>query len=117
MRVVVPTYLLISALSLYTSLPAAAQSVAKWESKQPSVAGYVDQSMFDIERRLIHIDRMSVPYVYRQPDRPDFVMLIWQGRPGVTKARADLSRAGAGTTVKIWMDNDEARRCAPISLR
>lgn len=57
---------------------------------------------------------MSVPYVYRQPDRPDDVMLIWQGTPGLTKARVDLKRVGNRTFVKAWMDNDAARECASI---
>lgn len=97
--------------------PALSGAVDKFDSKTPEIEGYVDRSMFEIERCLINMNRITVPYVYRQPDRPDDAMLLWTGADVAVAARADLKRQGTGTYVRMWMGNAEVRRCAPVTNR
>ena len=101
-------------IALAVSSTALAGAVDKFDSKKPEIDGYVNQGMFDIERCLINMDRVTIPTVYRQPDRPDETMLLWTGASVNVAARADLKRQGTGTYVKMWMGNSEARRCAPV---
>jgi hypothetical protein len=96
---------------------AAAQGpISKFGEKAP-VAEYRSASRLeDIERCLIDMEGWLAPNVYRQPDRPDQVTLLWIAGgmyAGKAAARVDLVRDGAGTRVKSWMPAKQARACAP----
>jgi hypothetical protein len=70
----------------------------------------------DIERCLLDMNGWLIPNVYRQPDRPDDVMLIWLGggaAAGIAAARIDLHRDLNGTHVRSWMPAKQALVCAP----
>lgn len=95
----------------------AAGPFAKFESR-PAIEEFETLTkMEDVERCLIDIDGMLAPNVYRQPDRPDQVRILWiAGAPyaGVAGARIDLKRsAKGGTSVKSWLKSRQVRVCAP----
>ena len=101
---------------LLTLLGAAEPSgqVAKFDGRKP-VAEYVTASQLeDVERCLIFSG--SPPQVYRQPDRPDDVSLVWTAggvSAGNAAARVDLHRLAAGSTrVKSWLSEGVVRACA-----
>lgn len=97
--------------------PAFAGAVDKFDKRRPEIEGHVNKSMYDIERCLLHMDRVTMPFVYRQPDRPDDTMLIWQGADNMISDRVDLKRDGDGTFVRSWMGNKAVRECMPLSDR
>ncbi len=93
--------------------PATAQGpISKFDSRPP-IADYVSSAkMEDIERCLIDMRNQPIPYVYRQPDRPDEVQLFWIVEVTVD-ARLDLRRVPTGTHVRSWMSAKQALACAP----
>jgi len=105
----------IALLMMVLSVPAFAGAVDKFDKRVAEIEGFVAQRMFDIERCLINMDRATVPWIYRQPDRPDETLLLWPAGDNTIGARIDLKRQGDGTFVRIWMNNAEVRRCAPLS--
>jgi hypothetical protein len=107
--------ILFAVAALAFSHPAFAGAVDKFDKRPAEIEGYVAQSMFDIERCLINMDRATVPWIYRQPDRPDDTLMLWPAGDNTIGARIDLKRQGNGTFVRIWMNNAEVRRCAPLS--
>lgn len=84
---------------------------------RPPVADYVtSRALEDVERCLIDLDGWGAPSVYRQPDAPDKVTLIWfKGGTfaGLANARLDLERMTTGTRVRSWMPAKQAKDCAP----
>lgn len=98
------------------SSPVLAGAVDKFDKRPPVIEGYVAQNMYDIERCLINMERATVPWIYRQPDRPDDTLLLWHAGDNTIGARVDLKRQGNGTLVRIWMNNSEVRRCAPVTV-
>lgn len=76
--------------------------------------------IFDIERCLIDSPGWS-PAVYRQPDKPDQVQMLWissSDYTGGAKARLDLTKVDGGTKVVAWPSSTFLRRqelfiCAP----
>ncbi len=88
--------------------------VGKFEGRRPD-AEYVTQTpVEDVERCLIRSG--SPPQVYRQPDRPNDVMLVWTAAgvsSGNAAGRVDLSRRPAGTAVRAWFSSKVVEGCAP----
>ncbi|WCT73921.1 hypothetical protein PQ455_01425 [Sphingomonas naphthae] len=80
-------------------------------------ADYVSRAKLeDVERCLMDMKGWLIPNVYRQPDRPDDVMLIWIGgglAGGIAAARVDLRREIAGTHIRSWMPAKQVEACAP----
>ncbi|MBW6524414.1 hypothetical protein KZ810_12975 [Sphingomonas sp. RHCKR47] len=73
-------------------------------------------TMGDAERCLIDVGDFGPPLVYRQPDRPDDVTLIWLkwGEfAGAGRGRVDLHRTATGTHVRSWMPAKQVAECAP----
>lgn len=106
------------AITAVLAFPAAAAAdespISKFDSK-PLKAEYVSPAgIFDIERCLIDLQAF-VPQVYRQPDRPDEVMIVWAGQslPGIANSRVDLKRVAGGTAVRSWVSLEKVSRCAP----
>ncbi|MBB3910830.1 hypothetical protein [Sphingomonas desiccabilis] len=108
---------MIAAALLLLSAPALSGPLSKFDEKEP-VADYdTPASIGDVERCLIDMDGWLAPNVYRQPDRPDRVTLVWiAGGVGAGKAaaRIDLSVTPAGTHVRSWMPAKQALACAPM---
>jgi len=90
--------------------------ISKFDEKPPVAEYRSANSLEDIERCLIDMEGWLAPNVYRQPDRPDQVTLLWIAGgmyAGKAAARVDLVRDGTGTQVKSWMPAKQARACAP----
>lgn len=82
---------------------------AESEYDSPATAG-------EIERCLIDMSGMTLPQVYRQPDRPNIVTLIWQTHGPLSASaanRVDLTTTATGTHVKGWFSKDDLEECAP----
>lgn len=57
--------------------PASAFDLGKIRNLPPDDTVNSKLNMFDIERCMIDVDAASVASVYRQPDRPNEVTLVW----------------------------------------
>ena len=114
------TVLLFAALlSTSTAAIAANGPFAKFDDRP--YEGYKSTLfIFDIERCLIDTPGWA-PQVYRQPDRPDFVQLLWVSQSdyvGGAKVRVDLEKVDGGTKVKAWPSStfltpSQLFKCAP----
>ena len=83
--------------------------ISKFGDREPNASFVTSRAAGDIERCLIDVDGVMAPHVYRQPDRPDAVQIIYPGGfPAGVKsvARVDLADAAAGTKVSIWTSPD-----------
>ncbi|WP_294358481.1 hypothetical protein [uncultured Sphingomonas sp.] len=90
--------------------------IAKFQSRPPLAEYDSAVQAGDVERCLIDLPQAPAPSVYRQPDRPDDVMLIWFKAPEVGGAilyRVDLHRTATGTHVRSWMPAKQVAECAP----
>ncbi|WP_230770715.1 hypothetical protein [Sphingomonas sp. Leaf4] len=87
------------------------QQIDKFDSRPPAFSATVDRKMEDVERCMIRYG--YPPIVYRQPDRPDQVTIVWTAA-GNAAGRVDLSRDGSKTTVKSWLPVKAIRECAGI---
>ncbi len=105
---------MIAMLSLAAALGAAGP-LSKFEGKKPDAEIVSAKEIGDIERCLIDLSGVPAPNVYRQPDRPDDVTILWLANGafnGTALGRADLHRTPRGTQVKLWIKDNAARRCA-----
>lgn len=105
--------LIMSALAV---VAAATGQVGKFEGKPPSSEYLTAIQSGDVERCLIRF--AAPPLVYRQPDRPDDVSIVWPGlslSAGNAVARIDLHRESSGTRLKVWGLDKQARECAPAT--
>ncbi|WP_426255812.1 hypothetical protein [Sphingomonas sp. DC2300-3] len=94
---------------------AGAGPLSKFDAKAPEFEMTSTKQMGDIERCLIDLNGVPAPNVYRQPDRPDDVTILWLANGafnGTALGRADLRRTPSGTTVKLWLKDKSARLCA-----
>ena len=58
--------------------PVFADDIGGVRAKPPEFTADVPMNLFDVERRIIDTDNIGKPWVYRQPDRPEDVMLVWE---------------------------------------
>ncbi len=106
-------YISFTVLAALLSSAAPATKTAKFRDQKPDVSVYANQSMFDIERCMINVSMQGVTTVYRQPDRPDEVMIFWTNAETVGRGMVEMKVRGAGTDVKIWgLKNEEVNDCA-----
>ena len=97
---------------LYLANAANAGPISKFESKKPDFEAVSRIALFDIERCLTDMDGWPVPYIYRQPDRPNEINMLWVITNGSTAARAHLLQSDTGVTVRIWnAAGNQARSC------
>lgn len=76
-----------------------------------------DLTLETVERCLIDLDKWGMAVVYRQPDRPDKVTILWPkgGQyAGNSNVRVDLVRKNAGVEIYSWMPGDAISECASI---
>lgn len=90
--------------------PAVAGPLSKFDGKPPSLTLSTATALPVVERCLVDAD--LAPFVYRQPDRPDDVTLIWTIGNGVAISRVDLHQAAGATSVKAWNADKQAKKCA-----
>jgi hypothetical protein len=73
------TALLASAIIVLSApSPALADDIGGVRKKQPEFSAGSQKGLFDIERCMIDTDNIGKPWVYRQPDMPERVMLVWE---------------------------------------
>jgi hypothetical protein len=88
--------------------------ISKWDSRTPDLSFVTLASLFDVERCLIDMPKQLAPVVYRQPDRPDEVTIIYPDQYGLSNGRVDLKKSNSGTQVTAWsMSNERVQFCAP----
>lgn len=88
--------------------------ISKFDRRVPDVELRSEKSSGEIERCLIDLPGLQAPHVFRQPDRPNEVTIVWviDGQfSSASAARADLKSDGAGTLVRMWMKGSAARAC------
>lgn len=103
--------LLLGGLAL--AAPAYAERpISKFDSRTPDLEMTSPKTMNEIERCLIDVDDRPAPNVYRQPDRPNEVTLIWPNQWPLTYARVDLTKTSGGTEIRSWKMGKQARECA-----
>ena len=112
MRFVIAIAALVSAQSAISAGP-----LSKFSERSP-VGDYISsRSLEDIERCLIDMDGWLAPNVYRQPDKPNEVKILWISggmSAGLSAARVDLTKTpDGGTRVISWMPAKQAKACAP----
>ncbi len=66
------------------TLPVAtkASDVAGLMKTQPVFSQVSGKRMYDLERCIVEVDAPVMPFVYRQPDRPQRVLYVWDGNGG-----------------------------------
>lgn len=86
--------------------------ISKFASRAPDAVIVTRRPSGDIERCLIDAEGRLPPLVYRQPDNPDEVTIVWTGPNGLAQARIDIRRAGAGSKITSWSSAKAAKMCA-----
>lgn len=75
--------------------------ISKFQDDEPDVKTNSVVSLFDLERCLTDMDGWPVPFIYRQPDKPDEVNILWVVN-AKTVGRAYLKKFSDGVEVTIW---------------
>lgn len=70
-------YHLIAALSAL-SAPALADDIGGVRKKPPEFTATSTKGLYNLERCMIDTDNIGKPWIYRQPDMPERVMLVWE---------------------------------------
>ncbi|WP_404713201.1 hypothetical protein [Sphingomonas sp. MMS24-J13] len=89
--------------------------ISKFEDRSPTADFDSAAKSGDIERCLIDLEGMNIPRVFRQPDRPDRVTIVWQVAGYMSAPltdRVDLIDAPAGTHVRAWFNRKRLDQCA-----
>lgn len=102
----------VAALMGGLAIAASAGPLSKFEERAPVAEFQSSAKMEDIERCLIDVDGWLAPRVYRQPDRPDEVSLVWIGPNGMATGKVELKRSSTATLIKTWMPAKQVRSCA-----
>lgn len=89
--------------------------ISKWDDKRVEDDFQSEARLNDIERCLIDLDGILAPYVYRQPDRPDVVTILYvAGNSGIAAGKVVIESSGNRSRVRVWGANWKGiRRCAP----
>ncbi len=98
------------------SIPAAvvAADLGGLLKTQPVFTQTTDKKLYDLERCMIEVDAPIMPIVYRQPDRPQRVMLVWDGGSGVGGVSAATQLDGLeNAKVTFWGREKILRRIKP----
>jgi len=92
--------------------------ISKFDDRAPNAEFHSPRKMEDVERCLLDLDGQLAPQVYRQPDRPDDVLLVWLKAgtlAGITDGKVELHREGEGTKVRSYIRTSQLEACAPRS--
>ncbi|ESZ88343.1 MAG: hypothetical protein Q27BB25_04530 [Blastomonas sp. CACIA14H2] len=105
--------LAIAATVLAAPIAAIAGPFSKYESRQLEHDYQSRANMYDVERCIIDVDGWPPPLVFRQPDKPDRVTIIWTEDMGAG-GRLDLIQRDAMLEVRGWSRVPKAiTTCAP----
>lgn len=96
------------------AVPAEAADLGGLIKTQPVFSETTNKKLFDLERCMIEVDAPIMPIVYRQPDRPDRAILVWDGGDGIGGVSAAVQLDGlAGSKVTFWGREKILRRIKP----
>lgn len=101
----------ISALTCVSA--ASADDTGGVRKKTPEFTATVPVNMYDVERCVIDTDNIGKPWVYRQPDRPNDVMLVWESSDFGNATVLEMHKEGGTTTMKFWGRNKAWRKAQP----
>lgn len=104
---------LIASLALLLPLAAAAGPISKWDDRQPEFNYVSRANLHDVERCILDANGWPLPMVYRQPDRPDSVTLMYVDGTGLAAGRIDLKVMDNVLHVTAWDAPKAIRTCAP----
>lgn len=108
-----PPRLALAAAALLAPIAAVAGPFSKYETRQLEHDYQSRAKIFDVERCIIDVDGWPPPLVFRQPDRPNQVTLIWTEDAGAG-GRLDLIQKEAMLQVRGWSRVPKAiTTCAP----
>jgi hypothetical protein len=82
-------------------LQAVAGPISKFDEKKPDIEQVSTVPLFDLERCFIDMDGYAGAFVYRQPDKPEEVNILWVVQ-GFTIGRAHLKVVDGGVAVRVW---------------
>lgn len=92
--------ILLSAVALCAS-QVSAGPISKFDKKKPDLETISSIPLFDLERCLTDMP-WQLPLIYRQPDRPGEVKMLWVFDSASAISRIDLSVTPLGVAVKVW---------------
>lgn len=98
---------------LAAPIEAIAGPISKWESRTPDYQYTSSANIFDAERCIIDADGWPVATVYRWPDRPNEVMIIYTNGINMAEGRIDLKLIDGQLNVKAWNAPKAITICAP----
>jgi hypothetical protein len=80
----------------------------------PVASQTTSKGLYDLERCMIGVDGPSMPYIYRQPDRPERVTVVWDGTGGMggVSAAAQIDNL-ENARVTFWGREKILRRITP----
>ena len=89
---------------LFVSAPAAADDIGSVRKKTPEFTATSNKGLFNLERCMIDTDNIGKPWVYRQPDMPERVMLVWESSDFGNATIIEMNGLTV-TTIKHWGRN------------
>lgn len=92
--------------------PALADDIGGVRAKSPEFTAEVDMNLFDVERCIIDTDNIGKPWVYRQPDRPNDVMLVWESSDFGNATILEM-KGSDRISIKFWGRNKVWRKVQP----
>jgi hypothetical protein len=91
--------------------PAVAGPISKFDEKKPDIEQVSTVPLFDLERCLIDMDDYQGAFIYRQPDRPHEVNILWVWTDSrFTIARAHLKVVDGVLAVRVWIKGNLPRK-------
>lgn len=103
--------ILAAAISVIAT-PAFADDIGEVLAKPPEFTAVVDMNLFDVERCIILTDNIGKPWVYRQPDRPEAVMLVWESSDFGNATVLEM-RGIKPIKMRFWGRNKAWRKAQP----
>ena len=110
------TFLVCTACCLALTSPTTVQAadLGGLLKTQPDFAQTTNKKLYDLERCMIEVDAPIMPIVYRQPDRSERAMLVWDGGGGVGGVSAAVQIDGlVNAKVTFWGRDKILRRIRP----
>ena len=106
-------WVLLGAITICVGTSAKADRIGEIRAKEPEFTAEVSVDLFDIERCVIEDNNIGKPWVYRQPDRPDEVMLAWESREFGNTTVLEM-KGSQRVSIRFWGKNkiwDTVQEC------
>ena len=96
---------------------ASAADLANFMNREPVNQIRTEKRLYDVERCIINAEGPSMPFVYRQPDQPERVIIVWDivwdaRSIGGVSAAVELNGL-ANTELRFWGRERIMRRIRP----